>query len=234
LFSYRKKIMQIKRTTTVLAATLVSISFLLAGSLAQAMSISATTDALGISWTLSATDDVDAAYAASYEVMFSVQADIPTDLSLLMDDGETINPTRIQSVEGRIAGLDDFMLVDAPDGIVGWYDYTGPSANECKNNPGFDSACAEAMTDSDAAAITSSASHTWTWVGNVSDLEAIFAEDLSGLQRVGAHLENDKHRRGWNVSEEFSQAIPEPSAALVFGIGIAFTATRVRRTARLS
>jgi hypothetical protein len=210
----------------------VSLSFLLAGSLAQAMSISATTDALGISWTLSATDVVNG--YDDYEVMFSVTADIPDDLSLLMDEDGSISPTWISTVEARIAGLEDFMLVSAPGELDGWYDYTGPSANTCKNNDGFASACAEAKTDSDAAAITSGASHTWTWVGNVSDLEAVFADDLSGLQRVGAHLENATHRKGWNVSEEFSQAIPEPSAALVFGVGIAFAATRVRQTARPS
>ena len=76
--------------------------------------------------------------------------------------------------------------------------------------------------------------HVWTWVGNVRDLEAVFAADLSGLQHIGAHLENDRHRNGWNVSEEFGQPIPEPSAALVFGVGIAFVGTRLRRTTRLS
>jgi len=76
--------------------------------------------------------------------------------------------------------------------------------------------------------------HVWTWVGNVRDLEAVFAADLSGLQHIGAHLENDKHRNGWNVSEEFGQPIPEPSAARVFGVGIAFAGTRLRRTSRLS
>jgi hypothetical protein len=226
--------MQIRRITTVFAATLVGISFLLAGSLAQAMSISATTDALGIGWTMSATDSVDGAYAG-YEITFSVQADIPSDLSLLVDDdGDTITPTRITTAEARIAGLEDFMLIEAPGGTAGWYDYTGPSANACMNLSGFDSACAEAKTDSDAAEITSGASWTWSWVGNVSDPDAVFASDFSGLQHLGAHTESDQHPRGWNVSEEFSQAVPEPSAALVFGVGIAFAATRVRRTARLS
>jgi len=228
--------MQMKRTTTVLAATLVSISFLLAGSLAQAMSISAGEDALGISWTLSATDEVDALLYPGYEVMFSVTADIPSDLDDIIDDddGETIYPTRIQLVEARIVGLadEDFMLIYAPGGTGGWDNLTGPSANMCGDIHNFQSACAEAKTDSDAAEITSGASYTWTWVGNVSDLDAVFADDYSGLQHIGAHLENDRHRKGWNVSIE--NPIPEPSAALVFGVGIAFAATRVRRTDRLS
>jgi hypothetical protein len=128
------------------------------------------------------------------------------------------------SAEARIAGLEDFMLVEAPGGTGGWYDFTGPSANSCMNITGFDSACAEA--------ITSNASHTWTWVGHVSDLEAVLADDYSGLQHIGAQLESDGHRRGWNVS--ISNPIPEPSVALVFGVGIAFAATRVRRNDHLS
>jgi hypothetical protein len=91
------------------------------------------------------------------------------------------------------------------------------------------------MSDSDAAEITSDATYTWTWVGNVSDLDAVFADDYSGLQHIGAHLENDQHRNGWNVSiSNPSAAVPEPSAALVFGVGIAFAATRVRRDDSLS
>jgi hypothetical protein len=167
--------------------------------------------------------------------MFSVTADLPSDLDLIMDEGETISPDRIASVEGRIAGLDDFMLVDAPGGTDGWYDYTGPSANSCQNITDFASACAEAKTDSDAAAITPDATYTWTWVGNVSDLDAVFADDYSGLQHIGAHLESDGHRNGWNVSiSNPIAAVPEPSAALVFGVGIAFAATRVRREDSLS
>ena len=209
-------------------AALLSSLILLTGSLAQAATISANEDAFGITWTLSATDVVDAAYAASYEVTFSVRADLPSDLSLIMDEGETISPQWIASVEGRIAGLESFMLVDAPGGTGGWYDYSGPSANSCTNISGFASACAESMSDGDAAAIASDASYRWTWVGNVSNLDAVFADDYSGLQHIGAHLESDTHRRGWNVS--ISNPVPEPSAALVFGVGIAFVATRVRRT----
>jgi len=140
----------------------------------------------------------------------------------------TISPTWIASAEARIVGLNDFMLVSAPGVVGGWADLTGPSANSCMNISGFGSACAESNSDGDAADIFAGASHTWTWVGNVDDLEAVFAEDLIGLQHVGAHLENERHRRGWNVSEEFSQVIPEPSAALVFGLGMTFAATRTR------
>ncbi len=224
--------MQIHRRTLRFSAALLSCLFLLAGSLSQASTISATTDALGISWTLTATDEVDIAYAG-YDIMFSLQADIPSDLSLIMDEGETISPTWIASAEARVTGLEEFMLVEAPNGVSGWYDLAGPSANGCQDVSGG-SACAEAKSDSTAAEITADASHVWTWVGNVKDLEAVFAADLSGLQHIGAHLENDQHRNGWNVSEEFGQPIPEPSAALVFGVGIAFAGTRLRRTTRLS
>jgi hypothetical protein len=215
--------MKFNRLTLLIPAELLTCLILLAGSLAQATTISASEDALGISWTLSATD---------YEVMFSVRADLPSDLSLIMDEGETISPEWIASAEARIAGLEDFMLVSAPGGTDGWYDYTGLSANSCRNISGFDSACAEAMSDSDAAAITSDATYTWTWVGNVSDLDAVFADDYSGLQHIGAHLESDGHRNGWNIS--ISNPVPEPSAALVFGVGIAFAATRVRRDDSIS
>jgi len=224
----KETIMVFNRTSLLMPATLLSCLILLAGSFAQAATISAGEDALGITWTLSATDVVDAAYAADYEVMFSVQAALPSDLSLIMDEGETISPEWIAVSEARIAGLDDFMLVSAPGGTAGWYDYTGPSANSCMNISGFGSACAEAMSDSDAASITSGATYTWTWVGNVSDLDAVFADDYSGLQHIGAHLESETHRKGWNVS--ISNPVPEPSAALVFGVGIAFVAARVRRT----
>jgi hypothetical protein len=219
--------MKFNRLTLLIPATLLTCLILLAGSLAQAMTISASEDALGISWTLSATDSVGADYAADYEVMFSVQANLPSDLSLIMDDDGTISPQWITTSEARIAGLEDFMLVSAPGGTDGWYDYTGPSANSCSNNINFASACAEAISDSGAAEITSDATYTWTWVGNVSDLDAVFADDYSGLQHIGAHLESDGHPNGWNVS--ISNPIPEPSAALVFGVGIAFAATRVRR-----
>jgi len=224
----KETIMVLNRTSLLIPATLLGCLILLAGSVAQAATISAGEDALGIRWTLSATDVVDAAYAADYEVMFSVQADLPSDLSLIMDEGETISPQWIASVEGRIAGLESFRLVSAPGGTDGWYDYTGPSANSCMDISGFGSACAEARTDSDAAAIAADASYRWTWAGNVSNLDAVFADDYSGLQHIGAHLESDTHRRGWNVS--ISNPVPEPSAALVFGVGIAFVATRVRRT----
>lgn len=223
--------MQVHRRTLRFSAALLGCLFLLAGSLSQASIISATTDALGISWTLTATDE-DVAYA-DYDIMFSLQADIPSDLSLIMDEGETISPTWIASAEARVTGLEEFMLVEAPNGVSGWEDLTGPSANGCQDVSGG-SACAEANSDSTAAEITEGASYVWTWVGNVTDLEAVFAADLSGLQHIGAHLENDRHRNGWNVSEEFGQPIPEPSAALVFGVGIAFAGTRLRRTTRLS
>lgn len=221
--------MQVHRRTLRFSAALLGCLFLLAGSLSQASIISATTDALGISWTLTATDED----VADYDIMFSLQADIPSDLSLIMDEGETISPTWIASAEARVVGLEEFMLVAAPNGIAGWYDLSGPSANSCQD-VSDGSACAEANSDSTAAEITAGASHVWTWVGNVTDLEAVFAADLSGLQHIGAHLENDGHRNGWNVSEEFGQPIPEPSAALVFGVGIAFVGTRLRRTTRLS
>jgi hypothetical protein len=224
--------MKFNRLTLLIPAELLTCLILLAGSLAQATTISSGEDAFGISWTLSATDSVAAAYAADYEVMFSVQANLPSDLTPIMDEGETISPEWIASAEARIAGLEDFMLVSAPGGTDGWYDYTGPSANSCRNISGFDSACAEAMSDSDAAAITSDATYTWTWVGNVSDLDAVFADDYSGLQHIGAHLESDGHRNGWNIS--ISNPVPEPSAALVFGVGIAFAATRVRRDDSIS
>ena len=179
------------------SVTLLGSVFLLTGSLAQAATISATADALGIRWTLTATDEVDAAYSADYELMFSVQADIPTDLDLIIDDddGETISPTWITTVEARVAGLEEFMLVSAPGGVSGWYDLAGPSANGCGDvNDGF--ACAEARTDSDAAVITSGASHTWTWVGNVTDLEAVFAADWSGLERTPAYWGAGSRRAG--------------------------------------
>jgi hypothetical protein len=197
-------------------------------SVAHATSISGTAEALGIDWTLSATDDVDAAYASTYEIMFSLRADVPTDLSLIVDEGETIAPTWIATAEARIAGLENFMLVSAPNGASGWYDLAGPSANDCRNSSGS-AACAESMSDSSSADIYSGASHTWTWVGNVASLDRVFADDYSGLQHVGAHLENIDHRRGWNVSKEISGAVPEPSAALVFGVGIALAGTRLRR-----
>jgi hypothetical protein len=224
--------MKFNRLPRLIPAALLTCLILFAGSLAQATTISAGEDAFGISWTLSATDSVDAAYAADYEVMFTVQANLPSDLSLIMDEGETISPEWIASAEARIAGLEDFMLVSAPGGTDGWYDYTGPSANSCKNKADFGSACAEAKSDSNAAAITPDATYTWTWVGNVSDLDAVFADDYSGLQHIGAHLESDGHGNGWNVSIE--NPVPEPSAALVFGVGIAFAATRVRREDSLS
>jgi hypothetical protein len=85
--------MRINRATQFLSSTLAGCLLLISGSISQAMTISPTTEALGISWTLSATDDVDATYSASYEIMFSVQADVPIDLSEIMDDGETISPT---------------------------------------------------------------------------------------------------------------------------------------------
>jgi hypothetical protein len=228
--------MKFNRLTLLIPAALLTCLILLFGSLAQAMTISGSEDALGITWTLSATTIVDPAYETDYNVTFSVTADLPSDLDLIMDEGETISPEWIASVEGRIAGLEDFMLVSAPGGTNGWYDYTGPSANSCQNITDFASACAEAKTDSDAAAINEDATtYTWTWVGNVSDLDAVFADDYSGLQHIGAHLESDGHRKGWNVSiSNPSAAVPEPSAALVFGIGIAFASTRVRRTARLA
>ena len=227
--------MKFNRTAHLIPATLLSCLILIAGSLAQASTISRSAEAFGINWTLSATDSVDAAYASDYEVTFSVRADIPSDLSLIMDEGSTISPQWIASAEARIAGLEDFMLVSAPGGTDGWYDYTGPSANSCMNLSGFASACAEAKSDLDAAEITSNASHTWTWVGNVSDLDAVLADDGSGLQHTGAHLENVRHRNGWNVSiSNPSNPIPEPSAALVFGVGIAFAATRVRRDHSIS
>ena len=54
---------------------------------------------------------------------------------------------------------------------------------------------------------------------------------ISGLKHIGAHLENTRHRDGWNVSErDFGSTVPEPSAALVFGLGIAVASMRVRRT----
>jgi hypothetical protein len=125
------------------------------------------------------------------------------------------------------------MLVDAPNGVDGWNSLAGPSANSCGNVSGK-GACAEAKSDGDSAQIISGASHVWTWVGNVTDVAAVFAQDQSGLAHVGAHLENERHRNGWNVSEEFSQPVPEPSAALVFGIGILVVATRLRRSNHIS
>jgi hypothetical protein len=216
------------RPSNLSIAAAAAIALFFTSSLAHAISVSQTTDAFGIEWTLSATSDVDAAYASDWDVMFSVTADVPSDLSLLMDEGETITPIWISTAEARIQGLEDFMLVSAPNGEANWYDYAGPSANGCQNVSGS-SACAESMSDAYSADITSGASHTWTWVGNVSNLDAVFAEDLTGLQHIGAHLENERHRNGWNVSEDFSSAVPEPSAALVFGTGITLVALRVRR-----
>jgi hypothetical protein len=207
---------------------LILVSFLLATTSAHALSIGATTEALGISWTLSATDEVDAMYAADWDIMFSLTAEIPTDLDLLMDEGETITPLWITTAEARVAGLTDFQLVEAPNGVGGWEDLAGPSANGCQNVSGG-SACAEAKSDADAADIVAGATYEWVWVGDVSDLEAVFADDMSGLKHVGAHLENERHRNGWNVSEEFQNPVPEPSAALVFGAGIVVAALRIRR-----
>jgi len=188
-------------------------------------------EALGIEWTLTATDSVRAAYAGAYEVEFSVTAEIPDDLSLLMDEGETIDPQWIMTAEAKIAGLQDFKLIEAPNGVSGWLDLAGPSANSCKDNNGS-FACAQAKsTEPDAADITAGAVHTWTWVGNVSDLEAVFAEDGSGLKHIGAHLASDDHPNGWNVSEGPGSAVPEPSAALVFGSGLLVAGGALRRRA---
>jgi hypothetical protein len=218
------------RTMNFLTGGLLGSLLLLSGSAAQALSVSATANALGIDWTISATDSVAPAYAANYEVMFSVRADVPTDLTLLMDEGETITPTWIATAEARIAGLENFKLVSAPNGVGGWLDKAGPSANDCKGTSGG-SACAESTSDAASADITSDASHIWTWVGNVKSLDLVFAEDRSGLKHIGAHLENTRHRNGWNVSEgNFGSTVPEPSAALVFGLGIAVASMRVRRT----
>ncbi len=134
--------MQIHRRTLRFSAALLSCLFLLAGSLSQASTISATTDALGISWTLTATDEVDMAYTG-YDIMFSLQADSPSDLSLIMDERETISPTWIASAEARVTGLEEFMLVEVPNGVSGGYDLAGPSANGCQDVSGG-SACAEA------------------------------------------------------------------------------------------
>ncbi|MAG31058.1 MAG: hypothetical protein CL908_09240 [Deltaproteobacteria bacterium] len=161
-----------KRMLQFFSVTLLGSVFLLTGSLAQAATISATADALGIRWTLTATATATAT---------------ATD--------ETIRPTWITTAEARVVGLEEFMLVSAPGGVSGWYDLAGPSANGCGDvNDGF--ACAEARTDSDAAVITSGASHTWTWVGNVTDLEAVFAADWSGLERTPAYWGAGSRRAG--------------------------------------
>jgi hypothetical protein len=179
-------------------------------------------EAFGIDWTLTATDEVGS--YTSYDVMFSLMAEIPDDLSLIMEEGETIYPLWITTAEAKIAGLQDYMLIAAPNGLSGWLDLAGPAANGCKDiNDGF--ACAQAEAPYDGAPISSGADHTWTWVGKVSDRDAALAEDGSGLLHIGAQLQNETHRRGWIVSEP----IPEPSAALVFGAGMLLASRTLRR-----
>ncbi len=191
---------------------------------ANAATISFATQAFGIDWTLTATDVA----TSGYDVRFFVTAEIPTDLLLIMDEGATIDPQWITSAEAKIAGLQDYMLIAAPGGLDNWQDLAGPIANGCNgNNDGF--ACAQADYDVyPGAAIDADADYTWTWVGDVSDLGAVFAQDGSGLQHLGAQLQSENHRTGWIISES-GPPIPEPSAALVFGAGMLLASHTLRR-----
>lgn len=68
-------------------------------------------------------------------------------------------------------------------------------------------------------------------VGNVTNLDALFATGFERTPTIDAHLESKAHRAGWKMSEELGHPIPALSAGLVVGLGIVFASTRVRRTA---
>lgn len=202
---------------------------------ANAATISFATQAFGIDWTLTATDTIDSSYttecaavAGTCNVMFSVLAEIPNDLLLIKDEGATIDPQWITSAEAKIAGLQDYMLIDGPGDVDNWKDLAGPLANGCKDgNGGF--ACAQAKAPYAGAVIGPGApQYTWTWVGNVSDTNAVFAQDGSGLQHLGAQLRKEGRTTGWNMSES-GPPIPEPSAALVFAAGMLLASRTLRR-----
>ncbi len=138
--------------------------------------------------------------------------------------GSGIDTVAVKISNALVSGV----LQSAPSGVPNWDDFVnqGLNANGCSPG-GNGSACAQVIPGGTVPAVGGSL--TWVW-----DLEVetgkLFTDPLEADVKV-RYVDGDRIKVGDLVSEKITlQVIPEPSTAILFGLGLLGLAAASRRS----
>jgi hypothetical protein len=180
-------------------------------------------DCLNTEWTLTISDDtiVD---SANYNLHVTLTADWPDPLEPFLNEDGVITPTMVSAVEFGIPGEAIDAKITSPGG---WTTELGPLASSgCKGKNG-NFTCSEGLAD-----IVKGSSESWEWDILVDDPTEVLEYENIGDFHVGAWMTSETHENGWLVSASPSNPVPEPSAALLYGVGLLVLGRRLRRSPR--
>lgn len=129
-----------------------------------------------------------------------------------------VNALYLNEVEFKVANrYADVSVMSGPDGAL----MSGPlSGRGCQGNGNAGFICLDLTPQLDVGDV-------YTWEITFSAREILDESEW----HVGARYTNDRHRRGWVISESPATAIPEPAAAVLFGAGIVAAGSASRRRA---
>ena len=196
-------------------------------------------DCLNTEWMLTVADDtvVD---TANFNLHVTMTANWPDPLTPFLDEDGVITPTMVTAVEFGIPGRALDAQITSPGG---WSTTTGPLAGKgCKGNNG-NFTCSEG-----SAAIEKGSSMSWEWDILVDDPTRVLEYEFAGDFHFGAQLVylaptnlvsstrrnggSPTHTNGWLVSASptSSDPVPEPSAALLYGVGLLVLGRRLSRS----
>lgn len=151
------------------------------------------------------------------------------EITLRIDaSGYTGDGVRIGEVAFKVSPtLAAVLLVDAPGGADAWSEVLGGiNANGCQANPNNGFACTTSL--SDAVATVPGGVYEWVFHVGVEMPHELFTEIFQGSIKA-RFLDATGAKTGDLVSENITlQVIPEPSVAVLLGLGLAALGRRRR------
>lgn len=190
-------------------------------------------ECLNTEWSITFSDEN--VINAGYDLHVTLTAEWPEIGDYFVDENGVIDPTIITAVEFGLPGTVTDALITNPS--TGWSDELGPLNGQGCGGHNGNFTCSEG-----SAAIVLGSSLTWEWDIKVEDVARVLEYESTGEFHIGARAERDQATaltpsgkikdRGWLLSVSPVSPVPEPSAAMVYGVGLLLAGRRIGRKGR--
>lgn len=238
--SSMKKLILLISATTALVLVAVGTSHATSMTLGIGPDSGCVAECLNTQWSISFSDE-NVVDSASYNLHLTLTADWPDADDFFIDEDGVFDPTVVTAVEFGLPGrVEKAYLTSSP--TANWSNELGPLGGQGCGDHNGNFTCSQTE---DSAEIVMGESMSWEWdifVDNVSD---IFDPETLEDFHIGAKLEregevstlafngngngNKVHDTGWLLSVSPVSPIPEPSAGLLYFVGILVAGRRLGR-----